>query len=137
MCGAKRCARLSGSKGGTSLTATSSHSRAADGPARAPADLGHTDKEMAMAQRPTTLTPAQQHILTRVAEGWALGEDLSVRGTGSCWLQQHGLGKGGAVEEVSARAVASLVQRGLLHPVARDFPVLRYGLTTSGARRAQ
>ena len=68
----------------------------------------------------TKLSPAQQNILNKMANGWELGVSHSI-GARRCWLQQDGIGEGGKSEDVRYSTMEVLFERGLNEQV----PVLR------------
>ena len=74
------------------------------------------------------LSPAMQHVLDRMTEGWALGRSSTVLDGGLCWLQKNGVGQGGPCEDVKRATVDALHDRGLiLYHYA--FPSATYTLT--------
>ena len=73
------------------------------------------------------LSPAQQHVVARLRSGWALG--LTLTFTSRYWLQQGGLGRGGATEPVHANTAHALYTRGVIQSVRRAFPVEEFQLT--------
>ena len=63
--------------------------------------------------QPMTLTVAQHHILSRMAEGWELGEPVTLgRLREPIALWQEGVGQGGAREPVARSSVAALLRKG-------------------------
>ena len=74
----------------------------------------------------TTLTPAQQHIVERLRNGWVLGLEMTL--AGGYWLQQGGLGRGGATESVHANTAHALYKRGVIRSIRRVFPVEEFQL---------
>lgn len=55
------------------------------------------------------LTKAQQHVVARMKEGWSLGLDTGLKPW--AWLQQDGLGRGGATENVNLNTFSGLERR--------------------------
>ena len=81
-----------------------------------------------LAKAPThTLTTAQQHVVDRMRVGWSLGLTMTL--TGGYWLQQGGLGRGGATESVHANTAHALRTKGVIQSVRRVFPVEEFQLT--------
>lgn len=73
------------------------------------------------------LSPAQQHIMDRMRDGWGLGK--SQQGA-RMWLQRGGVGSGGATEDVAFSSVYVLYKRGLL-TFHYAFPTSEYRLAES------
>ena len=76
-----------------------------------------------------TLTPAQQRIVERLRTGWVLGLEMAL--AGGYWLQQGGLGRGGATESVHANTAHALYKRGVIQSIRRAFPVEEFQLTAA------
>ena len=76
----------------------------------------------------TKLTKLQQHVVGRMNEGWALG--LSTGIAPNAWLQQNGLGRGGATEKVNIATFSGLHRRGVIrNKNTSQFPSVAYVLT--------
>ena len=73
-----------------------------------------------------TLSPAQQHVVDRLRSGWVLGLEMTL--AGGYWLQQGGLGRGGATESVHANTAHALYKRGVIRSIRRVFPVEEFQL---------
>ncbi len=75
----------------------------------------------------TKLSPAQQHVVDRMREGWQLGfaTGLSVR----VWLQQNGLGQGGQTEDLRIDTLLALRKARIIVAGKWDFPTTRFFLS--------
>ncbi len=58
------------------------------------------------------LSPAQQHVIDRMEQGWELG--MSRGFNPSCWLQKNGIGRGGETEHIRSTTLDALFKKGLV-----------------------
>jgi hypothetical protein len=88
--------------------------------------------------RDTTRTAAQQHVLTRMHEGWELAEVITLRRQQPVYLWQQGAGQAGDRERVARRTVEALVRTGAIRRTkdARWF-VRAYEVVTPAAPDTQ
>jgi hypothetical protein len=70
--------------------------------------------------RDTARTAAQQHVLTRMHEGWELAELLTLRRRQPVYLWHQGAGQGGPRERVAHRTVEALVRDGAIRRRTAD-----------------
>ena len=77
------------------------------------------------------LSPAQQHVLDRMAEGWELATSTSRRSEG-IWLQQGGIGEEDQFEDVLKTTVSALLEQGLICMKKRGLPATTWRLTEAG-----
>lgn len=81
----------------------------------------------------TRISAAQRHVMQRMNEGWELG--ASSYADQRIWLQQGGIGCGGAVENVSRATFRALWMRNLIAHKSGESPYAsprRYVLTGAG-----
>ena len=73
------------------------------------------------------LTPAQQHVVDRMREGWSLGVDVTFGG--GAWMQKGGLGRGGPAEHhIRWGTVHALQAKGIVKSLGYKFPTTEYVL---------
>lgn len=78
------------------------------------------------------LTEAQEHVVTRLKEGWELGWSLTM--DGRVWLQKDGVGRGGITEKVSTATAKALRDAGVIVCDKREFPSSRYRLAPGAVK---
>lgn len=82
-------------------------------------------------------TPAQARALALMLQGWAMGWSTSVFIGRSCWLQQNGLGKGGATQPVKSGTAMAMIERRWLRVKTPGFPTCEYELSRAGRAAAE
>lgn len=75
-------------------------------------------------------TELQLGILSRMADGWALG--VSHVGDGGVWLQKNGLGKCGETINVMSSTFRGLRNKGFIELKRKGFPSSEMQLTQAG-----
>jgi hypothetical protein len=74
------------------------------------------------------LSKAQQEIVDKMREGWALGKS-SAWGKNSCWIQNGGPGKGGETRHISISTLKCLLESGAIEQIEHRYPTAIYQLT--------
>jgi hypothetical protein len=72
------------------------------------------------------LTKHQQETLDLLNSGWELGVSSSLTG-GNVWLQENGVGKGGATKKVRRSVYEALREGGHIVRIGEHTPTYIYG----------
>lgn len=76
-------------------------------------------------------TELQLGILSRMADGWALGVSHA-NNSGGAWLQKNGIGRGGETISVMASTFRGLRNKGFIEVKRKGFPASEMQLTQAG-----
>jgi hypothetical protein len=81
------------------------------------------------------ISVVQRRVLVMMTEGWELGLHSSTRASWrssmGAWLQNGGMGKGGASLPVSGATLCALSRKGLIEE-SWQFPWITWGITGAG-----